>query len=186
MNRVSWAPAAGRTAFLPSVQLRGFSQPTLGGAPPQLARSRYTLGLTAQEWYTRAKEALAQYELLLKKLDTIDNKTERDNIRAWLGKPEDENRATYRYNTVKQDSTYDVAREGVGAYNEDRRQGRVEKLEAFNKDFKDMVDQALKVHGVRLPGETRIETREVESSLTTPILIGAGVVTAGILIAALA
>lgn len=169
MIRSGWAPPTlGARAFLPPVRLAGPAQPSMGLA-------RYTLGQTAAEWYERARAALAEYEFLLDRVDRIDNKTERERILTWIGDPSVPGTPAYRYRTVKSDSVSDVAREGVGAYNVERRQGRIEELEDYNKELESLIETALEVHGVR-ETEVRTEVRTELKDLTLPILGGAALV----------
>jgi hypothetical protein len=151
---------------------------------PAMAGGRYVLGQTAQEWYDKAKAALARYEFLIKQMDTIGSQNAINQIKVWLGDPSIPDSPSYRYTTVKSDFTQDVAAEGVGAYNVERRQNRVEKLEDFNGEFKDLIEEALKEFGTRRivtrPGE-RVEVEGPD--LTLPILGGAAAVALAIVLA---
>jgi hypothetical protein len=131
---------------------------------------------TAQAWYKRAKDAIAQYEFLASRLPTIASKSERDAITTWLGSATVPGTPQYRYTTVKSDFTEDVAAEGVGAYNVDRRQNRVVELEEYNDAF----NAKLMAAGAQTYGRFEVPGAPAPTApatdLTVPILVGAGAI----------
>lgn len=169
---------------LPEAQerpLRLLSPHGLYGATPRLGQS-----VTAAEWYERARRAIAKYQALQGRVAQIANKTSRAEILAWIGTPSNTSSIAYRYATVVSDSTQDVAREGVGAYNVERRQNRIMELEELNEDLEAKINQAEQFYGtlpapvtqvkeVRVPGETGAD-------YTIPIIAAGGAVALALLL----
>ena len=144
------------------------------------------LGQSATEWYRRAKTATASWESLKAEVDRIADLASRATIVEWMGSEFNESDPAYRYGTVKDDSVNDVAREGVGAYNVERRQSRVEKLEDFVKELRQKIGEA----GALLPPEKDEDGKPTTTvvvqkgpDLLLPIGIGAGVIGLAIVIA---
>jgi hypothetical protein len=156
------------------VQGTGF-HPTLSGG--------YWLGLTGQEWYLRAKTAVAKFDNLLTRTAKIASKTERDNIMAWVGTAATDTTPAYRYAAVKSDlgDVETSTPPGVSNYETERRQNRITKLEDFNKEFETKVVNAETVHG-RLTEPAVIQRESIltpgaaptGTNWTLPILVGAG------------
>jgi hypothetical protein len=184
--------------FLPQLRLSGalavqsrqaqafYPAANLGQAPrddrgfyPQVGLGQDTQ--TAQSWYERAKKSMDRYKFLSSRVGTIANKTEREAILTWLGQPNVAGSPAERYVTVLSDFTQDVAAEGVGAYNVERRQNRVEKLEEFNDQLDVKVKAAVQTYG-ELPGQPAAPGTPAAAAaaagpdLTVPILIGAGAI----------
>jgi len=168
-------------AFLPEVKLSG---------PPQMSLGRPFLGQafmgqdtqTAQAWYERAKKAIDRYRFLRNRVEAVANKTERENIKTWLGAPNVPDSPEERFATVVSDFTEDVAAEGVGAYNIERRQRRITKLEDFNDQLDSKVKFAIQTYGElpasALPGYQSPGGSKVPD-LTIPIVgVGAAIVLA--------
>ena len=152
------------------------------GMHPNLGRP-VGLGETAEGWMARAQKALQAYDALKARTAAIGNKTEREAIAAWLGNASVPGTPAYRYNTVKSDLEFDVPREGVGAYNLERRQNRIVELEELNRDFRARVENAEKVYGTVPAPQTIIRTvpggpqaPAGSSNLTVPILAAGGAV----------
>lgn len=207
MNNLPTRAAFGNGGF------RGYAPGALarlqGGAPGHLTPGRLapargfgggfsggglagpTLGQTATEWFERAKNAVAAYENLRDNiLPRLANLQARAEITTWLGTVYQDETPEYRWASVVGDITYDVAREGVGAYNVERRQGRVEKLEEINDQFRDKVGAA----GALLPAPKPEPEPGVPQppptvefpDIGTPIAVGLGAVALAVLIGSLA
>ena len=176
-----------KQGFLPSVQMSGYQpqpQGFLGGAR-LLALPPVTLGQdnqTAQGWYERAQKSIERYKFLKARVETIANKTERENLKTWLGAPNIPGTPEYRYNSVVSDFTQDVAREGVGAYNVTRRQDRVAQLESINDEFDSRVQASIKTYGALPPTTTVTQQGAPAPSMTTPLLIAGGAIALAILL----
>ena len=112
----------------------------LGGSP-----QHFSLGQTGRQWYEKAKAAIAEYDKLVQRTRQVANKTERENILAWLGSPTVVTSPAYRHASVMSDVRENVEAFtplNYGAYNVERRQNRVTKLEDINDDFRDLVSTA--------------------------------------------
>ncbi len=178
----------GGTAFLPSVHLAGPYEATF-----QEHRARAFYGpvsylgqdtATAQAWYERAKKALDRYRFLKSRLEAIDYKPEREAIKTWLGAPNVPGTPEYRFASVNSDFTQDVAQEGVGAYNVDRRQNRVVELEEYNDTFDQKVKAAVQAYGERavpMPGAAPAAPA-AGPDLTIPIIAAGGAVALALLL----
>lgn len=148
MRQFGWngSPLGAPTAFLPEVKLSG---------PPQISLGRPFLGQavmgqdmqTAQAWYERAKKSIDRYKFLKSRVEAIANKTERENVKTWMGAPGVAGTPEYRFASVVSDFTQDVAKEGVGAYNIERRQNRVADLEDVNDAFDQKIKFAIQTYG---------------------------------------
>lgn len=159
-------------AFYPTVNL-GQALPAEQGFLPQVSLGQDLQ--TAQSWYERAKKSIARFEFLRQRVGAIANKTEREAIITWMGNASVPGTPEYRYTTVKSDFTSDVAREGVGAYNVERRQGRIEELEEFNDELNTKVEAAIRTYG-ELPTPASPQPQAAGPDLTVPILVGAGAI----------
>lgn len=157
-----------------------FGAPVFATRIPILSGGNYRMGQTAQEWYDRARKAVARFDALLARARQIAAPIERNNLLAWVGNGGTIGDPAYARNYVDQDSTVDVAREGIGAYNLPRRQNRVAELESINGDFNDKVELAEQRGGILPAGQIEIRERLVQvpgapaPDLTVPILVGAG------------
>jgi hypothetical protein len=164
------------------------------GFHPTLAGG-YWIGQAPEEWYRRAKESLAAFEALLDRTAKIANKTERERILAWVGRPTTEGTPAYRYARVKADLLEDVERytpPNVDAYKLERRQNRIKELEDFNKEFQTMVSNAETAFG-KLPEPVVIEKEKIirvpgapaapgAPDWTLPLIIGGGAVGVALLV----
>lgn len=158
------------------VQSNGF-HPTLSG--------EYGLGVTAIEWYNRARAAVAKFEQLLARTSRIASATERDNILAWVGPLRSVDTPRERYDTVVENISYVEGFTPINydAYDKSRLQNRVTKLESFNTEFETKVANAQTVHG-RLPEQTVIERERIvtpgaaaaKTDWTLPLLVGGGAI----------
>lgn len=144
-----------------------------------------SLGQTPQEWYRRAKDALAKFDGLLNRLARVANQTERENILRWVGTSAQEDTPAERYASVKSDLQTDVEAytpPNVNAYQVVRRTRRIEKLEDFNREFEAKVSNAETVYG-KLPEPVVIEREKLVQApgaggmnWTLPLVVGGGAV----------
>lgn len=156
--------------------------PGLGYSPGWAGRP--ALGQTNEEWYRRAKDAVAKYQQLLLRLGQVANQTARADIMRWLGDPAVAGTPAYRYQTVVSDLQTDVERfrdpitgmVNVAAYSVERRRGRVRELEDNNRLLEQQVAEAERVYGV-LPGPRVITVPGPARGpdLTVPLVLGGGV-----------
>lgn len=169
------------------VQSTGF-HPTLAGGS--------WLGQTPDEWYRRAKAALAKFDNLLTRTSMIAAKVEREKILKWVDTAATTDSPAYRYATVKSDLQNDVEAytpPAVNAYQIERRTNRIEKLESMNTDFEEMVTNAENVYG-KLPEPTIVNKETIiklpaevtGSNWTLPLLIGGGAIAVALVITLLA
>jgi len=180
---MTFAPSAfrpvGGSAFLPAVRLAGLAQ------QPQAFYGAVSLGQdvtqTARDWYERAKNAIDRFRFLKTRLEAIDYKPERENIKTWLGDPNIPGTPEYRFARVQDDFTSDVAAEGIGAYNKEQRQMRVAELEGMNNTFEEKVTAAAKLYGERPPTTPGTQPAAKGPDLTVPLLVAGGVVALAIL-----
>lgn len=183
MRQFGWSggsPLGAPTAFLPEVKLFGPRPVSLGR--PFLGQAFMGQDMqTAQSWYERAKKSIDRYKFLKSRVEAIANKTERENVKTWLGAPGVTGTPEYRYASVVSDFTQDVASEGVGAYNIERRQNRVSELEDVNDAFDGKVKFAITTYGElpTTPGQTPGAVVTKGPDLTIPIVgVGAAIVLA--------
>ena len=169
------------------VQSTGF-HPTLAGGS--------WLGQTPEEWYRRAKAALAKFDNLLSRTSMIAAKVEREKILKWVDTAANTDSPAYRYATVRSDLQTDVEAytpPAINAYQVERRTNRIEKLENINSEFEEMVTNAENIYGklpeptvvnretiIQLPAETQ------GSNWTLPLLIGGGAIAVALVITLLA
>lgn len=174
-------PLGGVGRFIPAAAAAPGDPQTLGA--PQAA-----LGQTAQEWYTRAKAAVAAYEELRDNvLPRIANLQARADIAAWLGTVYQDESPEYRWASVVGNITYRVAEEGVGAYNVEHRQNRVVKLENVVEEFRTKVGAAgALLPPVEPPPEPGAPQPPVTfADIGTPIAYGLGAIAFAVLIGSL-
>lgn len=149
----------------------------------------YVLGQTGEEWYARAKKAVADFDAYALRTAKIARKSVRDDIARQFGlnNPADTDKAQYRRNDVQ-----DTIRE-VESYSPpnyliymvgQRARNKVQALEDWNRDFRRTVQQAENDYGV-LP-EPQVIERIVEVpgapgaapavNWTLPVVIGGGAI----------
>jgi len=163
----------------------------LGGVMGHAPILRYSLGQAAQDYYTRAKTAIAKFDSLVARTAKIANKTVRDQIIADYGLTNrgDTDKAGY----MREALAYDVSEAekyrsttGTIAYEEGfpargPSRGRVTKLENFNRDFEAAVTNAETTYGI-LPAPVVIERTVTAPGAATNvlpyILVGGGVLVA--------
>jgi hypothetical protein len=157
-----------------------------------LSGARYVLAQTPIQWYQRAKSSIAKFDALRARTAQIANRTERDRILSWVGSGSDTASPAYRYATVKSDLAENVERftpPAYEAYQVERRTDRIEKLEAFNREFETMVSNAENVYG-------RVEPEVIQQIIqpgapaamdwTVPALVAGGAVAVAVLLSLIA
>lgn len=161
----------------------GFHRGAFVGAALPVAR----LGQTSFEWYQRAKAAVGEFEKLMVRVDSIANKTAREEIIQWVGSADDDSSPLYRYRSVLYgDIQADVEAytpPNYGAYALERRQGRVEELEEVVEDLRDKVMAAEKQYGmIPKPPATPPPVISASPNLTVPLLVAGGAIALAVLI----
>jgi hypothetical protein len=144
----------------------------------------YSLGQTPEEWYRRAKSAIADFDGYAARTAKIANKTVRDQIATdyGLNDPANKDKAAYMraavaYNVGQAESytppNYLIFGVGQQAKN------RVQALENLNSDFRRAVSDAENTYGT-LPAPVVIERLVPGASApvnwTLPVVIGGGAV----------
>lgn len=143
------------------------------------------LGQTNQEWYRRAKAAVAQYQGLLVRTSQVAARAPREEILRWAGDQAVAGTPAYRYASVVSDLQFDVERfspVNVDAYSVPRRRGRVEELESMNQEFARRVADAESFYGtlpppqvVTVPGPGRVVPGPAAGpDLTVPLMVAGG------------
>lgn len=177
---LGWSPRAGGSVF----SAAPFSAPPRMGAPS-------ALGQTEQQWFARAKAAVAKYDLLNERARTVASPLAREALLArYMGDARDPESALYRRNSV----AYNVAEAesytpvNYLVFQPDRVRNRVEKLEDWNRDFEEEVVAAEAAYGL-LPEPVvveRIVERRVPAAPEGPGIPTAALVVGGLVLAALA
>lgn len=165
----------------------------MGSWPPRSMGGGARLGQTNQEWYRRAKAAVAQYQGLLVRTSQVAARAAREEILRWVGDQAVAGTPAYRYASVVSDLQFDVERfspVNVDAYSVPRRRGRVEELESMNQEFARKVVEAESFYGtlpppqvVTVPGPGRAVPAPADGpDLTVPLMVaGGGLVAAFVL-----
>lgn len=147
------------------------------------------LGQVDQQWFARAKAAVAAYDELWTRTALVANKDYREQLAAkYHTKPEDEAGALYRRNSV----AYNLAQAESNTpvkydlYSQGEQQSRVTKLENWNKDFRKDVEYGEKAYGI-LPTPEVIEqgttvTKTELPGWVLPVGIGVGALIIGALL----
>lgn len=155
----------------------------------------YTLGQAGQQIYARAKTALAKFDALVARTKKIANKTAREQVIKDYGLQESTNKdkALYMRNAVAGNvaevDSYTPLNYLIYETRKGPDVGRVDKLEAFDRDFNSAVTDAENTYGI-LPEPVVIErlimTAGTPAESTTPNwVIPVVVVATGLGIAAL-
>lgn len=175
---IGWGPRMGGSMF----QAAPFSA-SLGRAESS------QLGQNDQQWFARAKAAVAAYDDLWARTQMIANKTYREELaRKYHTTPEDRDGALYRRNSV----AYNVAQAesytpvNYVIYAQSQQQNRVTKLEDWNADFREDVQYGEQQYGL-LPAPEIIEqvttvTKTEAPSWLLPVGIGVGALIIGALL----
>ena len=158
------------------------------GRHPALAA--YSLGQTAQDYYTNAKQELARFESIAARVARIANQTERNRLIDVFGltEPTNKDKAQYMHNALASDVANAekfspiAYEEGFPTHGPAR--GRVRKLKNFDDDFNSQVSDAEKTYGI-LPEPVVIErvVTAPGAAGATPsalpyVLVGGGIVAA--------
>lgn len=135
---------------------------------------------SAQNWYAYAQNEVKQYDDLIVRAQKIANKAAREEIlKDYHGDPTDRDGALYRRNSVaanlQQANSYTPTNYVI--YEQDQVQNRVEKLNDWNKDIKEDVEEAEAYYG-SLPAPQVIETTTTLTQTqvpgwVTPVVLGA-------------
>jgi len=160
-----------------------------GFARPQYAMGGYSLGQTPEEWYARAKAAVAEFDNLAARTAKVANKAERERIAKDFGltNPADSDKAMYRRNdvaqTIAQVESYSPPNYLIYSVGQ-RARNKVQALENWNSDFRSQVKTAEDTYGI-LP-EPQVIEKVVQvpggaaaapaTNWTLPIVIGGGAV----------
>lgn len=140
---VGWGPRQSASMFR-SVPF----SPVLG----QKEGPRQELGQQAeQQWFARAKAAVAQYDELWAKTQQIANKTYREELATkYHTDPSDPDGALYRRNSVAYNLSQAESYTPVNylVYSTSQQQNRVSKLENWNSDFKEDVNYGSTQYGL--------------------------------------
>lgn len=169
--------SGGRSSFF-STPVSGQFQ--LNGQAPWLAGPM--LGQTAQDYYVRAKAAIAQFDQLLARTARIANQTAREQIVKDFGlnDPANKDLAQYMRNALAGDvadaDKYAPVSYEEGFPNHGPSRGRVSKLESFNSDFQSAVKYAEETYGI-LPEPvviTKTVTVAGQTNWVLPVAVGAG------------
>lgn len=137
----------------------------LGAPRPVMGKTR-----TAPEWYAYAGSEINQYDGLLLQARKIANKASREGlIKDYYGDPSDSDSAIYRRNSVAANKAEAEAYTPINYYIYDKStvQGRVEKLNTWNKDFGAAVKYAEDTYG-SLPEPVVIERIMTSTVSETP------------------
>jgi len=109
------------------------------------------LGEDEQKWFTRAKAAVAAYDDLWTRTLLINDKTYREQLAAkYHPKPEDQNGALYRRNSVayKVSEAESFTPVNYKIFEDTQQQDKVTKLEELNSDFRKDVEYGEKTYGL--------------------------------------
>lgn len=160
--------------------LFGFSVEQSRSFHPTLA-GNYWIGQTPTDWYRRAKEALAKYDVLIGKMNVIANEAERKAIQGWVGTGSQEGTIAFRQKNVVSDLKEQVEAftpPNVSAYQVARRTEEIEKLENLLQTFEAKVQNAMVVYGTLPPDKAITQEQLIAQSQTpgwvVPLAIGAG------------
>lgn len=148
-------------------QRSGFT-PVMGGSAP-----KPQLGQSEQQWFGRAKSAVAAYDDLWTRTALIGNKEYRAQLAAkYHTKPEDQDGALYRRNSVAYNVSQAESHTPVQyeIYAQNDQQNRVTKLENWNKDFRHDVEYGEKEYGI-LPAPEVIEQGTTVTKTEIPVWV---------------
>lgn len=156
-------------------------------APFSEASSRKGLGQNEQQWFARAKAAIAEYDELWARTQQIANKTYREQVAAkYHPSASNQEGALYRRNSVAYNVSQAESYTPVNylVYNDSQQQNRISKLEEFNRGFRQDVEFGEKEYGI-LPAPEIIEktssvTVQQVPGWVVPAAIGAGLLIVGL------
>ena len=162
-------------AFLPPV--------TIAVRHPAMSGGRLAADRTPREWYDRAVRKVREYDDLVARAQRIANQSvRRDLLTRYHGDPNDRNGAWYARNAVASNVAEAEAYTPVNylVFRDGTQQGRVDRLDGFVEDMASDVSDAEASWGI-IP-EPTVMRDVIESPLTVPILVGAGIVAAALLL----
>ena len=140
------------------------------------------MGQIEQDWYNRAKRAVARYDELVTTARHIANRPVRESsFQQYVGDPANNSSGMYRRNSVQDDINEAEGFRPVNylVFGQSRNQNRVEKLEDIVHNFRQEVRAAEMTYGL-LPEPQLVEVAVMEiPGWVAPVVIGAGVVTLG-------
>lgn len=152
-----------------------------GGAGDIFGLGSPSLGRSDAEWYSEAKEEVAEFDDLLTRTRKIANKQVREDLaKSYIGDPGDSDSGIYRRNSVaanvSEAESY-TPKVNMLVFGQSRVQNRVQKLKDINSDFKSAVGASEATWG-SLPAPQTIETIKVVETQATPgwvapVVIGA-------------
>jgi len=161
-------------AFLPAV--------TIAVRHPAMAGAR--LGArTPREWYERAVRKVAEYDGLVARAQRVANESvRRDLLARYHADPNDRNGAWYARDAVASNVAEAQVYTPINylVFRDSPQQGRVDRLDGFVEDMAGDVADAEAAWGI-IPEPTVIRD-VIQSPLTVPILVGAGIVAVALLV----
>jgi hypothetical protein len=153
-----------------------------GGAGDLFGLGGAELGRTGTEWYRYAQSEVGQYDGYVLRTRKVANKAVRDQlIKDYYSDPENRDGALYRRNSVAANIAEAEKYTPVNYYvfESSQVQNRVEKLNDWNKDFKEDLQYAEATYG-SLPDPVVIERLTTSTSTVTetpgwvtPVVVGA-------------
>lgn len=150
----------------------------------------YSLGQTPeeQEWYARAKSAVAHWEMLNARVYLIADLGARQSIISWIGSLNIPDSPAERYQTVVNNIL--VAEKTVPAtitnYGGRQWQNRVGHLEDFNDDLDARIVNAEKTYGTRPPPTPGLPpVSGAKTDYTLPLVIGGAAIGVVVLVSLL-
>jgi len=147
------------------------------------------LGEDEQKWFTRAKAGVAAYDDLWTRTQLIADKTYREQLAAkYHTKPEDENGALFRRNSVayKVSEAESFTPVNYKIFEDTQQQDKVTKLENWNSDFRKDVEYGEKTYGLLQAPEAIAQTATAATPTEVPgWLIPAGIGLGALIIGAL-
>jgi hypothetical protein len=138
----------------------------------------YALGATGMEWYQRAKDAMAAFEALVRRVGGIASPAAREAIADWIRAADG---PMYRYESVVRDTreAESFAPLNPTAFERSQYQNRVTKLEAWNRELAVKIKNAEDYYGI-LPEPVVIERLVTVPGVVTgtnwavPVAVGVG------------
>jgi hypothetical protein len=154
---------------------------------PFAGAKRRALGQNGQQWYSRAKSAVAEYDNLWDRAQHIAPERIRIELASkYRGDPSDRDnvqnmRNTLAYYVSQAESAVPV---NYSVFDQNQNQLRVTKLENLNKEFKNDVEFSEKTYGTMNPVEYLESMVEGQTlpSWAIPTAVMAGLAIAGVII----
>lgn len=165
------------------------SRPSIFGSSVSKGRTFHpTLGQPAPaDWYSRGQAALAKFDELSGRQARIADAGERARILAWMGDPAKSGTPAYRYFAVQADAGAAQRAGNTENYSNGNVTDRVLALEDSVRQLDTMVTNAETAFGqLAVSTESAAQPAPAKPDWTTPVLIGAAVVAAGLVVAKLA